>query len=180
MSRKTTSLSDSDSPGIASQGPTGWVPGGPPVEIEAVTDFAYTIPGHPVTIDALANDIGDNIYIESIEMRDVTDGTANTGGMTITFNPSNTKFASLNYGEYTDVTFDYTIRDGVGRTDTGYIVVRITRQYDVWADEDDAWILDQDDYAIVAYPDLITVVWLDQDGLFFIDQDEAVIDLEGT
>lgn len=180
MAYNNASVSDANCPGTTSQGVGAWIPSGPALEIEAVTDYAYTVPGHPVQIFALANDIGTGLVISSVSVVVPTNGVATTGGTTVYFNPSNTEFVGLLAGEFTDVTLAYTIQDGVGNSDDGFIVVRIQRQFDAWVDQDGNAIIDQDEAFVAVYPELAPIVWIDQDFQLVLDQDAAAIDLEGT
>jgi hypothetical protein len=87
----------------------------PPV---AVDDTATTVNGFPVTINVLANDSdpdGDPLTVTGVT--DPPNGTAvNNGDGTVTFTPD--------CGFFGIDTFDYTISDGQGGTDTGTVTVR--------------------------------------------------------
>ena len=87
----------------------------PPV---AVDDTATTVNGFPVIIDVLANDSdpdGDPLTVTGVT--DPPNGTAvNNGDGTVTYTPD--------CGFFGIDTFDYTISDGQGGTDTGTVTVR--------------------------------------------------------
>ena len=177
--RNQYSISDTNSPGVVSQGPFNWPPSVeiPTGDLEAVNDYVYTQVGYGVTVSALANDIGVGLGITSVTLQDPTDGTVTTNGTTVTFIHSSTKFAELAVGESVDISIAYTIIDADLNTDSAYIIVRLTRQFDIWADQDGYPIIDYDDAFIAQYP-IPVFAWIDQDSLFVIDQDEALIALE--
>jgi hypothetical protein len=87
----------------------------PPV---AVDDMATTVNGFPVIINVVANDSdpnGDPLTVTSVT--DPPNGTAvNNGDGTVTYTPD--------CGYFGIDTFDYTISDGQGGTDTGTVTVR--------------------------------------------------------
>jgi hypothetical protein len=87
----------------------------PPV---AVDDTATTVNGFPVTINVLANDSdpdGDPLTVTGVT--DPPNGTAvNNNDGTVTYTPD--------CGFFGIDTFDYTISDGQGGTDTGTVTVR--------------------------------------------------------
>jgi hypothetical protein len=84
----------------------------------AVDDTATTVNGFPVTINVLANDSdpdGDPLTVTGVT--DPPNGTAvNNGDGTVTYTPD--------CGFFGIDTFDYTISDGQGGTDTGTVTVR--------------------------------------------------------
>lgn len=84
----------------------------------AVDDTATTVNGFPVTIPVLANDSdpdGDTLTVTSVT--DPPNGTAvNNGDGTVTYTPD--------CGFFGIDTFNYTISDGQGGTDTGMVTVR--------------------------------------------------------
>ena len=122
-------------------------------------------------------DFTQTLSVISATLQDPTDGTVTTNGITVTFIPSNTKFAELAVGESVDISIEYTITDGLN-TDSAYVIVRLTRQFDIWIDQDNSPIIDHDNAFIAQYPISSVFVWIDQDGLFLSDQDEALIALE--
>jgi hypothetical protein len=84
----------------------------------AVDDNATTVNGFPVQIDVLANDSDpDDDPLTVTSVTDPPNGTAvNNGDGTVTYTP--------NCGYFGIDTFDYTISDGQGGTDTGTVTVR--------------------------------------------------------
>jgi hypothetical protein len=84
----------------------------------AVDDTATTVNGFPVTINVLANDSdpdGDPLTVTGVT--DPPNGTAvNNGDGTVTYTPD--------CGFFGIDSFDYTISDGQGGTDTGTVTVR--------------------------------------------------------
>ncbi|MEP0262670.1 BspA family leucine-rich repeat surface protein [Dokdonia sp.] len=96
--------------------------------VQAVNDNVATIANETITMLLQANDIdidGDNLSITS------ADDTGDIGGIVtvsptgdfVTFDP-NGDFDDLLFGESTDVTFSYTVTDGL-TTDTGTVTITI-------------------------------------------------------
>lgn len=89
----------------------------------AVDDAATTNEHTPVTIDVLANDAGFALEVVSVDAEETT-GAVVTDGVRILFNPA-LGFRDLDVGETATDSFDYTIEDSEGRTDTATVVVTI-------------------------------------------------------
>ncbi|MDQ7062131.1 MAG: Ig-like domain-containing protein [Sulfurimonas sp.] len=99
-----------------------------------------------ITIDVLANDTdadGDTLGITQIQGQDVSDGqtvnvtdgdtvlgTASVVDGKVEFTPSET-LQEMNDGENQDVSFEYTVSDGNGGTDTGSVSVNVTGSDDI-------------------------------------------------
>lgn len=179
MARKHSSVSNANSPGMASdQGVAHWPVSGDEVLIDAVIDYAWVQPAYGVEIFALDNDIGDGLVITSVSTRDPSDGEAYTDGTTITY-LTDEFFHHLECGESTEITLDYTIEDNVGRTDTGFVLVTIERPFAAWADEDGSPIEDEDGYWISICPVAVYTWWLDEDGAAIEDESgDHVLTLE--
>lgn len=175
MARKHTSVSNANSPGTASdQGVAHW-PVDEQGEIVAVTDIVYTQREYGVIVSVLDNDIGENLVVTSVTVRDVNHGTVSTDGTTVTYEPNASFFDSLACGESYAVTLDYSIQDDNGNTDDGLIVVYVNNQSWAWIDEDNSPVLDEDDAFIAQCGVVIFEWWLDEDGNAVIDEDEHVL-----
>lgn len=142
-------------------------------EIEAVNDTDIIVqPGFCVEIFALENDIGDNLSITSVSLRNTDYGTVETNGETITY-CSEANFGGLDCFEETQVTIDYSIADNLGNTDDGVILVTVHRQGWAWADEDGDFISNQDETLVALCDDELPFAWSNQDGTAVVDEDEA-------
>jgi len=93
---------------------------------DAVDDTPVVEENTPLTIDVLSND-ADPDATDVLTVTGVTDpslGTVSTNGTTVTFDPG-TDFDYLDEGETATVSFDYTISDGNGGTDTATVMVTV-------------------------------------------------------
>lgn len=90
---------------------------------DAVDDFAFTKENTSVTISVLANDSdpdNDTITINSVDNNSIQGGTVvNNGDGTVTYTPPN------NFKFPPNDTFDYTISDGKGGTDTATVTIQV-------------------------------------------------------
>ena len=127
-------------------GIAGQAPNSPPV---AGDDTAATAPNTPVTISVLANDSdvdGDALTVSNVA--NVTNGTA-------TINVNNTVTLTPSTGFTGSATFDYTVSDGNGGTDTGTVTVEVGTANHAPVAVADAWGATQDTALTVAAPGVL-------------------------
>ncbi|MDF1740283.1 MAG: Ig-like domain-containing protein, partial [Verrucomicrobiales bacterium] len=94
----------------------------------AVADTGSTDQDSITVIDVIANDTdpdaNDNLTLLSV-VQPVVGGSVAISGNSVSFDPGS-DFDYLDDGETTDVTFDYTVSDGNGGTDTATVTITVT------------------------------------------------------
>jgi len=99
-----------------------------------------------VTLDLLSNDTDIDVN-DSLTIFDVAfqsgGGDLTLGGGTVTFDP-NGQFETLGVGESATVTFEYTITDGEGGTDTADVTITVLGQNDAPTADSDAATTNED------------------------------------